>query len=111
MKKSKKTPASIIIVIATLISLIAVSNLTVSAETTDNNLSNATPPYICGDADLDGKVSIKDATLIQMYVAKLETLDYIQHQVADCDDKVDVQIFDATTLQMNISKLLTDLPE
>ena len=91
-------------------SLIAISSVSASAETTGTNLSTA-PTYICGDVDMDGVVTIKDATLTQMYVAKLESFDYIQLQLADCDSKKDVQISDATTLQMHIAKLLPELPK
>ena len=85
MKNSKKTLLAFLFVIATLISLFVISSVSVSATTTDTNSSTATT-YICGDADMDGVVTIKDATLTQMYVAKLSSLDYIQLQLADCDD-------------------------
>ena len=54
---------------------------------------------ILGDANLDDKVNVKDATLIQKYAALLEELDSTQLILADvnCDGAVNVK--DATAIQ------------
>ena len=70
MKNSKKTLLVVLFVIATLMSLIAISSVSASAETTGTNPSTA-PTYICGDVDMDGVVTIKDATRIQEIVARI----------------------------------------
>lgn len=78
MKTAKKTLLSVVFVIAMIISIVAISNITASAQTTDTNTLEASPAYICGDVDLDSKITISDATLVQRYLAKLVELDDIQ---------------------------------
>ena len=67
--------------------LFTFATVSVSAETTKS--------YVVGDADMDGVITIKDATLIQLNVSKLETLTTKQQIFADCDDKANIQITDA----------------
>lgn len=52
-----------------------------------------------GDADFDGNVSIKDATVVQKYIAKIESL--TDEQLAYCDVYKDgnIDIRDATDIQ------------
>ena len=52
-----------------------------------------------GDVDLDGKVTIQDATLMQRYCAEYVTLDNIQFSFSDADSNGDININDATTIQ------------
>ncbi len=62
-----------------------------------------------GDVNLDAKVNIKDATLIQKHLAKItEVLDF-QLQLADVDGKEGVNIKDATHLQKWIAGLVDEL--
>lgn len=58
---------------------------------------------ILGDANLDGKVNIKDATLIQKTIAKLEKLEGDGFTAADvnADSKLSVQ--DATNIQKYVA--------
>lgn len=62
-------------------------------------------PYLSYDVNLDGKVSIDDATLIQKYMADLEDLDENQIRIADCNADGDITIDDVTLIQ----KFLVDL--
>ena len=55
--------------------------------------------YIIGDADLSGKVTVKDATLIQKYAASLVILDKTQLFLANCNSVGDVNVKDATQIQ------------
>lgn len=55
-------------------------------------------PYILGDADDDGKVTVLDATAIQRHLAALTTLSY-HEQAADADENGEVDILDATAVQ------------
>ena len=52
-----------------------------------------------GDVDLDGKVTIQDATLMQRYCAEYVILNQIQLNLADADDNGDISIGDATAIQ------------
>lgn len=45
------------------VALLAIATVSASAETVES--------YIVGDVDMDGVVSVKDATLTQTYVSKL----------------------------------------
>ncbi len=55
--------------------------------------------YKKGDVDLDTKVTVKDATLIQKFTADLEYLENIQKFLANCDGSEGVNVKDATLIQ------------
>ena len=57
-----------------------------------------------GDVNLDGKVDIRDATLIQQYLADLATLSDNQQKVADMDESGGININDATAVQFKIAE-------
>ena len=61
-------------------------------------------PYIMGDVNLDGKVDINDATLIQKAAAKFESLSELQTKLADVSGDGDVTVKDATFIQKYIAK-------
>ena len=58
-----------------------------------------------GDADMDGMVTILDATRIQRVIAELDTEDKIDKVAADADKDGQVTILDATRIQ----RVLADL--
>ena len=62
-----------------------------------------------GDADLDGEVSVLDATCMQMYVADILQSNTVEFQriqgVADMDGDKQVTVLDATAVQMKIAKI------
>ncbi len=60
---------------------------------------------ILGDSDLDGDISILDATVIQRHIAKLATLSTDGLTCADVDNDGDVSIIDATYIQRYKAKL------
>ena len=60
---------------------------------------------LLGDVNFDGKVNIKDATLIQKHLAKLESLSAEALEVADFKVDGKVNIKDATAIQKFIAKL------
>ncbi len=62
-------------------------------------------PYVPYDVDLDGKVTIDDATLIQKYIANLEELNAEQAIIADCNEDGDISIDDVTLIQKFIAGL------
>lgn len=64
------------------------------------------PMKLLGDADMSGRVTISDATQIQMYLAKLVDSESIDLELADvnCDGTVD--IMDATLIQMFLARII-----
>lgn len=64
------------------------------------------PTTELGDVDLDGTVSIMDATEIQLYKASMIELSDEAILVADVDNDSEVSIMDATMIQMFIADLV-----
>ena len=56
--------------------------------------SDFTPPETLyyGDVDFDGEVTIKDATLIQKYIAQLVSFTTVQRFLADIYDKEQLEV-------------------
>lgn len=72
-----------------------------------------TPPdtnLYLGDADLDQKVNIKDATLIQKVVAKIETFSTNASICADADRDNNITVKDATAVQKYVAKIPVSTP-
>ena len=61
--------------------------------------------YKNGDANKDNNISIKDATAIQQYLAKLKDFDDEQKKLADCNLDGNLNIKDATKIQKFLAKL------
>lgn len=66
--------------------------------------------YLYGDADLNGKVNVKDATTIQKYAAKLVDLDETAMIQADVTGDMKVNVKDATSIQKLIAKIIDKFP-
>lgn len=64
------------------------------------------PPYLLGDADGDGKVSVLDATAIQRSLAKLSVKSF-HEKAADADEDGKLTVLDATAIQRWLAKLST----
>lgn len=73
----------------------------------DSFNSEAEDPYLYGDVDLDGSVSISDATKISFSLAQFEgcELTELQETLADVDGNGTVSIADATTIQFYLADL------
>lgn len=65
---------------------------------------------LIGDVDLDGRISVKDATLIQKYVASLKSLSVSQLVIADVDISDNVNVKDATMIQKKIAGIIDEFP-
>ena len=63
-----------------------------------------------GDTDLDGEVSILDATLIQRYLAAIDDITDLQKSIADVDGDGEVTIFDATYIQRLLAGIISEFP-
>ncbi len=66
--------------------------------------------FLVGDVDLDGKITIKDATMIQKALADLLTLSYESETLADVDRDGIITIKDATAIQKYLADIYTGLP-
>ena len=62
---------------------------------------------LLGDVDGDGKITIMDATEIQLHIAKTKTLTDDALSRADTDKDTKVSIMDATAIQRYIAKLIS----
>lgn len=62
--------------------------------------------YLLGDVNRDGKLNIRDATLIQKYLAKISTLDEEQIALADYNKDCKVSVQDATRIQKKLANLI-----
>lgn len=84
-------------------------------------LSKVAPMYMAGDIDSDSKITVKDATLIQKYLAKIpEALDVVyNHRLGYCvmevdqpwglkmfDSYAEVNIKDATYIQKKVANMI-----
>jgi len=65
---------------------------------------------IIGDADENGTVNIKDATIIQKHVADFVTLKGVGKAVADVDGNDFVNVKDATAIQKYVAGIETGYP-
>ena len=58
-----------------------------------------------GDIDMDGEVTIMDATLVQKYIAHLEDLTDQQKRLADVNGDGEITILDATEIQKMLANV------
>lgn len=66
----------------------------------------AITPYCAGDVDCDKNITIKDATLIQKYLADLENFSYLQQRTSEVDGDDKITIKDATMIQKYVADLI-----
>ncbi len=84
-------------------------------QTTNQSTPDETEPTapvlgLLGDANLDGKVNIKDATAIQKHLANLEALSADGLALSDTDGSGRVNIKDVTAIQKHIAGMNTGFP-
>lgn len=84
------------------------SNLICPGTTYSNPTSTKVVLY--GDVDLDGSITISDATAIQRYLAKLIDLNAEQLVAANVDGDNKVSILDSYTISRYLSKLIDYFP-
>lgn len=68
------------------------------------------PPLVWGDADLDGILSIIDATFIQKHLASIITLDAEQLFLSKVDGESKLNIIDATLIQQKLASIISRFP-
>ncbi|MBQ8860736.1 MAG: CotH kinase family protein [Ruminococcus sp.] len=62
-----------------------------------------------GDADLDGVVSVMDATEIQLHLASLTTMSDYAIALADVDEDNVMSVMDATEIQLFLAQMVDEL--
>lgn len=75
-----------------------------------NELAESIAKFIYGDANKDGFVTVKDVSLIQKYLAELETFNDDQIKAADVDGNKAVNAADATNIQKYCADFFTRFP-
>lgn len=75
----------------------------------NGSVSIVSSSYKIGDTNLDGKVNIIDATLIQKHLAQLVTLSDDSLKVADTNKDGKINIIDATLIQKYLAQLVPEL--
>ncbi len=78
----------------------------------DTNLiidAEESSPALEGDVDGDGKVSVMDATAIQLHLAQMISCDEVQLKLADTDNDGKVSVMDATQIQLFLAQMLPEL--
>lgn len=78
---------------------LVINNIIITGSPVDNT-------GLMGDADTDGVVNIKDATLIQKHLAQLESISETGLSLADANRDSDISISDATTIQKFVAGLI-----
>lgn len=61
--------------------------------------------YPTGDVNIDGKIDIKDASMIQKYLLSMISLSEFQKELADVNGDGKINIIDSTQIQRNISEV------
>ncbi len=84
-------------------------NVVFKVDREDRTYSNIPNDYLIGDADLDSKVTIMDATIIQMHCAQLYELTGVALVNADTTKDNSISISDATKIQGYIAGILKEL--
>lgn len=90
------------IVLMGLIVCTVMTSLTTVFATSDTNL--------LGDVNVDGKVSVRDATAIQKHIARIITFSDNQLSIADVNGDNKINISDATCIQKFVANLMDNLP-
>lgn len=91
--------------VSTTATTAAVTNTTVTTESLPVDID-----YLYGDADLNGKVNVKDATTVQKYAAKILNLEEVAFTQADVTGDLKVNVKDATSIQKLIAKIIDKFP-
>ncbi len=104
MKKSVRIVCSLMAV------LLMVSAFAVSASAVEFTDYYEGPEFICGDVDLDERITVRDATAVQKYLAKIITLSKAELYRADVDGNGKNTISDATWIQKYVAKMIDIFP-
>ena len=92
-----------VIIAMTIMATLAVANVSAA----ENDTAETGKGFTCmaGDVDLDGKITIRDASMIQKAIAKMVDMTDMQFKAADTNDDGRINVKDATAIQ----KYLADI--
>lgn len=90
-------------VLAMLLTIVMLFSFTVVVFAESDDLEILPDSYDIGDVDMDGKISIMDATELQMHLAMLIALSDKQLKYADTNFDGTLSIMDATGIQMHLA--------
>ncbi len=82
----------------------------ITVPTTNTTTTAPDYTYVYGDADLNGKINVKDATQVQKHTAKMLTLEGVAYTQADVTGDGKVNIKDATAIQKFVAKIIVAFP-
>lgn len=77
-----------------------------TAVTELNAVLKSARKYSVGDVDFDDRITIRDASFIQLYFAHLTQFSDLQISLADIDGDGDVNIKDAANIQLSLAGLI-----
>ncbi|MDP4121390.1 MAG: dockerin type I domain-containing protein [Bacillota bacterium] len=80
---------------------------TAYAEKEPLNISSIPVTPVYGDVNMDGKVNLKDATIIQEYMAQMVTFSDLQKALADVSNDNMVTLKDSTAIQKYLLHMIT----
>ena len=115
-----KLPSEVNNLDSVILRLSPVSDATVSGGTTADDptggelainnilISGTKKPQglLMGDVDLDGEITIMDATAVQLHLAQLQMLSEEALKLADVDGSSDITIMDTTTIQLFLAQII-----
>ncbi len=101
MKKSIRILSVFLVVLTFVLSVASVNTFALECE--DFYISYY---ELFGDADSDGRLTVKDATAIQKHLAKINNLERRSLMAADVDANSKVSIADATNIQKYLANLI-----
>jgi hypothetical protein len=87
------------------------SGITTTTTTTTTGTTGGISDCLYGDINLDGRVDITDAVLLNKAAASAVTLNALASRNADCNGDGEVGTADATTLMKFLVRLIDTLPE
>ncbi|MDP4121091.1 MAG: dockerin type I domain-containing protein, partial [Bacillota bacterium] len=106
MRKRGNKLIAVIFVLAILSSVCILTPMNAFAV----NKTSAASTVVRGDVDGSGTVTIKDATILQKYLARMLTLTADQLTAADVNQSGNVSLVDVTYIQMLLAKMISDFP-
>lgn len=101
MKKIVKTLSALLALLTLLSATCLVNTFAVKCEDYYLNVYE-----LFGDTDGDSKITVKDATAVQKYLAKLIALERRQTMAADVDANGKVSVSDATDIQKYLANII-----
>ena len=105
MLKMKKRMISVFLIVSLVFSC-----LVLNVQADESEITSSGTSYLYGDVDIDGKITIRDSTVIQKYLIKLKNFSEATKHIADVDNSGDTNVKDATLIQKYVANLIDEFP-